>query len=444
MASSIPNTREKSTPNSAAEALNKIIKEEGKSHYQLLSHIGRMAFFPKKGILAQAAEAKGKSINATIGMSVEDNGAPMHLSSMFEGTKLSAQEIYPYASSYGKPELRSEWQKQIFRKNPSLKTTISLPVMTAGLTHGLSIVGKMFLEEGDEVILSKEFWGNYRLVFEQSYGAHLKSFNTFKNHSFDLESFQQTINEQKSSKKVVLLNFPNNPTGYTPTEEEIEEISSILKESANQGNNILVICDDAYFGLVFKEGIYKESIFAKLANLHQNILAIKIDGSTKEDYNWGSRVAAITYGGKGLTQDGYTALAEKTAGLVRGNLSNIPHISQSALLHALQAPSYQEEKNIMFTTLKSRFDEVIRVLDKNSELYEKYFTTLPFNSGYFMCLKVNEGMDAEKIRKTLLEKYDTGLIAIGNLLRIAFSSVPKNDLERLFENIYKASQDSSS
>ena len=85
---------------------------------------------------------------------------------------------------------------------------------------------------------------------------------------------------------------------------------------------------------------------------------------------------------------------------------------------------------------KERFEKVNEVLETHKE-YEEYFKPLPFNSGYFMCIKL-KGLDAESIRKKLLEKYDTGTIAIGDILRIAFSAVKKDLIPELFDNIYKA------
>ena len=49
-----------------------------------------------------------------------------------------------------------------------------------------------------------------------------------------------------------------------------------------------------------------------LAQAHQNILAIKIDGATKEEFVWGLRVGFITYGVKGGTKALYDALEQKT------------------------------------------------------------------------------------------------------------------------------------
>ena len=55
--------------------------------------------------------------------------------------------------------------------------------------------------------------------------------------------------------------------------------------------------------------------------------------------------------------------------------------------------------------------------------YANYWEPYPFNSGYFMCLKL-KGLDAETFRKHLLEKYGVGVIADGEGdIRVAFSAV---------------------
>jgi hypothetical protein len=65
---------------------------------------------------------------------------------------------------------------------------------------------------------------------------------------------------------------------------------------------------------------------------------------------------------------------------------------------------------------------------------------MPFNSGYFMCVRP-KGVDAETVRRHLIEKYSTGTIVLSGLLRIAFSTVPKVKLATLFANIASAIKD---
>jgi len=66
-----------------------------------------------------------------------------------------------------------------------------------------------------------------------------------------------------------------------------------IKEVAEAGCNIVAITDDAYFGLFYEDSL-KESLFGKLANLHPRILAVKLDGATKEEFVWGFRTGFIT------------------------------------------------------------------------------------------------------------------------------------------------------
>ena len=137
----------------------------------------------------------------------------------------------------------------------------------------------------------------------------------------------------------------------------------------------------------------------------------------------------------------YNALADKTSGAVRGSISNASHLSQSLILKSLNDPDYSGQKQEKYNTLKKRYGKVKEILEKHPE-YKEFFEALPFNSGYFMCLELKD-LDAEKVRQRLLKDYNTGLIAMGKLLRVAFSSTPYPLLEELFENTYKACREIS-
>ncbi|MBR3669716.1 MAG: aminotransferase class I/II-fold pyridoxal phosphate-dependent enzyme, partial [Fibrobacter sp.] len=298
----------------------------------------------------------------------------------------------------------------------------------------ISCAGYLFLDPGDEVIIPDLYWDNYELVFENSCGAKIKTFNTFKDGGFDTEALRQALAESKSDKKVVLLNFPNNPTGYTATEKEAVEIAKILTECAAAGNKVVALLDDAYFGLVYEEGVTKESIFTKIVDAHENLLAVKLDGPTKEDYVWGFRVGFMSFGFKGATAAQLKALEDKAAGTVRGNISNAPSISQKILLAAFQSEEYLQQKQEKYETLKKRFDIIKNELAAHPE-YKDAFEPMPCNSGYFMCIKP-KGVDAEELRQKLIKDYSTGTIMLSGLIRVAFSAVPTDKLGKLFENIY--------
>jgi aspartate/methionine/tyrosine aminotransferase len=425
--------------NPQAEKLNQIIADCNPAVLELLSEKGKKIFFPSKGLVRQGLDASTKKINASIGMAMEDDGSPLRLKAIDSKLHMPPEEVFPYASSYGKSELRDIWWKIIREKNPSLKEhPITRPVVTNALTHGLSISGYLFVNEGDEIIMPDLFWGNYKLLFENGYGGKLSHFPLFEGENFNLAGLEEKLNGA-GDKKILLLNFPNNPTGYTPTEEEVRSIVKLVNTAAQKGKKIVIITDDAYFGLVYEPGIYRESIFAPMAALHENVLAVKVDGATKEDYAWGFRVGFISFSNKLLNHEMAKALEDKAAGAVRGNVSNCAHLSQSLLHAAYKSPDYKEDKERKFALLKKRYNRVKEVLSdsySNSDLFQ----IVPNNSGYFMCLKLKD-IDAEEVRQTLLRNYDTGVMAIGDMIRVAYSSLPTDQISQLFENIKNACED---
>jgi aspartate/methionine/tyrosine aminotransferase len=424
-----------------AQELNSTIQKQHPSLFDLLSERGKKIFFPFGGILGQTAAAKGKKYNATIGIALENDGTPMRLPSMDAHIDLDPKDVYPYASSFGKQELREKWREMLYIKNPSLRAEVSMPVVANGLTHALSVVVYTLLDAGQTMLLPSLYWGNYNLMFSHVYGVEFQTFNTFKDDTFDVEAFRESLS-QGTGKKIVLLNFPNNPAGYTPTKEEVEQIVSALKERAEAGDTLAVILDDAYFGLVYEEGLYAESLFSLLADLHERIIAIKVDGATKEDYAWGHRVGFVTFASKGMTADVQEAYEAKLAGVVRATLSNVPHLSQSLLVSAYQEQQYGNEKDEKYAVLKERYLKVKEIL--SDPKFADVFRPLPFNSGYFMCVELVDGLDAEEIRKKLLEEYSTGVVAIGNKFRIAYSSLPTEHIAPFFENLFLACSSSFS
>lgn len=420
--------------NPLAESLNAELSANNCRVFNMLSQQGKAIFFPSKGILGQGAEAKGAEINATIGTALEDDGSPLTLPCVQSALNLP-KSSFLYSPSFGDPNLRAAWKEQIIRKNPSIQgKKFSSPVVTAALTHAISCAAYLFLDEGDEVILPDLYWDNYELVFENGKNAKLRTFNTFKNGGFDTKALRNAL--QGNGKKVLLLNFPNNPTGYTATEQEAEEIANILKETAEKGTPVVALLDDAYFGLVYEDGVYTESLFAKLADASENLLAVKLDGPTKEDYVWGFRVGFMSFAWKNASDAQLKAMEAKAAGVVRGNISNAPSISQKILLAAYQSENYLAEKQEKYNTLKKRYDCILEVF-KNHPEYKETFEPMPFNSGYFMCIRPI-GVEAETLRRKLIEDYSTGVIVLSGLVRLAFSSVPTEKIPLLFENIYQA------
>ena len=417
--------------NKLAIGLNKALG----SAAEFLSKAGKRMYFPYGGILGQSGEAKGCEINATIGMAFEEDGSPLVMKCFGDNLKLD-KKAFLYAGSFGLPKLREQWKEMEFKKNPSLKgVKFSNPVVTNALTHGIRIVAELFADTADELVCPDLFWDNYELIFQDAVGCKVRHFNTFKKGAFDAEAMKKAL-LAPGQKKILILNFPNNPTGYTATIEDAKKIVAAVKAAAKAGKKIVIVCDDAYFGLVYEKGIHGESLFAEFATLDKNVLAVKLDGTTKEDYVWGLRLGFISFAFKGATDEQLKALEAKAAGNVRSCISNSSSIGQHLAIAAFADKGYAKQKKEKYAVLKARYLEIRKILKAHPE-YAKNFEAMPFNSGYFMCVKPI-GVDAEKVRKQLIAKYSTGTIVLSGLIRLAFSTIPKAKLAKLFANVNAA------
>ncbi|HUL59032.1 MAG TPA: aminotransferase class I/II-fold pyridoxal phosphate-dependent enzyme [Anaeromyxobacteraceae bacterium] len=424
-----------------AQAANDALAKDCPNVLGLLSARGKRFFFPAKGILAQAGEAKqkAKTANATIGIATE-NGAPMHLACIhkyYQG--LTPGEIYDYAPSYGKPDLRTAWAKKQRAETPSLgDQPTSNPVVTNALTHGLGLVGDLFLDPGDAVLTSDLLWENYNLNWETRLEARFEYFPFFddKLTRFNLPGFTAALAKHRGRKLVVSLNFPNNPSGYTPTKAEADGIAKALTAEAEAGTKLVVCIDDAYYGMFFDDAIERESLFGRLARASNNLLAVKIDGATKEEFVWGLRVGFITFGVKNGTAAAYKALEDKTAGIIRAYVSNVSNPGQSIVLKALGDPDFRKQQAEKVAVLRGRA-AVVATECRKAE-YGDCWDVYPFNSGYFMCLRLKDA-DADAVRLRLLEDHGVGTIALGKReLRVAFSCLTESQIPTVFGCAAKA------
>lgn len=420
--------------NPLAQELNDALK--GTTPGELLSDVGTRLYFPK-GIIAQSAEAKklGKTANGTIGTTVVE-GKPIMLPSIKKYVPdLTSSELIGYAPTAGNPDLRAMWKESIIRKNPLLKNKkFSLPVVVPGLTAGISYLADLFLDETKPLVAADPSWDNYVLIAEARRNAKFVQFKMFKDGKFNIEGLKETMQKQAESGSVrILLNFPQNPSGYSPTSGEAKQLVSIVKEIAEKGAKVMVWCDDAYFGLNYEDNIEKQSLFAYLCDLHENVLAAKIDGPTKEDFAWGFRTGFITFGCKGLSDAQYEALVKKLMAAIRSSVSCAATPSQSLILKAASDGKLEEEKAEFRKILERRY-KLVRDFVSTHE--SKFIKPLPFNSGYFMSFDTMS-IDAEKLRQKLLNDRGIGTISIDvKTLRVAFSSLDEEKINIVYQAIY--------
>ncbi len=436
--------------------------------YKALSELGKRIYLPQ-GVFYWAGRAKKEAeIMGTLGSAFSyekdfieggtSKWVPCYLEDIKNYTKLNINEIVPYPKISGLEELKTIWKNWIIEKSLINKTIekerlnrlenyISTPVVTSGLTNGIFLCCSLLLNSGDYIISTNKRWGNYDNIIENLLGAKIKSFEFFINSKFNVQGLKDAIYEvSKIQEKIVLiLGFPNNPTGYIPKKEELEEIINVLRLSQKDiSKPIIVLVDDAYEPYIYSNNVINRSIFYELHDLEEDIIPIKIDGITKEFLIYGGRIGFVTIGLKPNWVKSEeeldilkTEINNKLSGLIRATISNSNHFYQSLIINLFKDVGIDgliKKRDKVKALLKARYEKINAELRKikNSDI-----SVDPNAGGFFVFVNLNpKKFRANDFADHLLKKYKVGVIPIEkpnnniNGIRIAYCSI---DLTQITE-----------
>lgn len=415
--------------------LNRDLERDQPAVWALLSELGREAIYPPD-IPHQAAEAKGVLFNATIGQITDGAGSILSLPAIAEqltalGGDLNAALLYSPVP--GNEVLRRLWRER--HRPATAESPSSLPLVVAGLSHGLSLLADLFCEPGRALVVPAPFWGNYRQIFGLRRGARLLPADVYAGGGFAADRLVAPLAQLPSGEPaVVLLNLPSNPVGYSPTESEREGLVEALTAAADR-RPLLVVCDDAYAGLVYEAGIPVDSVFWDLAGRHPNLVPVKVDGCTKELVLFGGRVAFVSFAFAAEAPVS-VALESKAMCLSRATIGSPVALSQELVVAALGHRDLEAQIAEVRRVLAGRYTALRRSLEHADQ---DLLRPLPFNSGCFALLELAQGVEPDALRRRLLERHDTGVVALApRYLRIAYCSVSEPAIPELVLRVEKA------
>lgn len=429
--------------------------------YDILSDEAKSIVLPQ-GIFYWSGRAKKEAeIDATIGSAQgkkssflpdgDDSTCTFYLPTVMNKLKgLKSEQIVPYAPINGNPKFRTAWRNWIIKKlqphysfDPSL---IGTPITVPGVTAALSYLARVFVSPGQTILCHDKKWENYLLVFSGAQKLNVRSAKLFKSGSLDIADLAANIRDiAKTQNPVVVLNFPNNPTGFMPSHEDAKLLrEEIVKIADETGRKITILFDDAYDGFVYDPAAAPISIFGHFVGAHPNIVAIKCDGASKEFFLYGSRVASITIGMHPEWGDPAEIQKEfdnKIGAFIRGTISNSSLAFQQAVAAAIDddVDACNAERDKITAILTERWSKLKNALDSANL---PGATPDPFNAGFFGFLNLEK--PAEKVADYLLSKYKLGVIPLAepdvnvNGIRIAFCSVEAEKIDEAVDRIAKA------
>lgn len=220
-----------------------------------------------------------------------------------------------YTDPRGILELR-EAIAQKLRKENKVDAAPENIVVSHGAKHALFNVFAALCEKGDEVIIPAPYWVSFSEMVKlcEATPVILAS----KNLKFSPEELQEKVSGKT---KLLVLNYPNNPSGVIYTRNELEKIAQVAVE-----NNFFVISDEIY-----EKFIYTGEPFTSFASLGKEIadLTITVNGVSKTYAMTGWRI-------------GYLCARKEITDAIsacQGNASGNPNsIAQKAALEAITGP----------------------------------------------------------------------------------------------------------
>lgn len=149
-----------------------------------------------------------------------------------------------YTSNSGLMDLRIEISRYLERRFGLNYDAEKEIIVTVGGSEGIDLAFRVMLNPGDEVIIPEPCYVSYVPCVTLADGVPV-TINLKEENDFKLTK-EQLLSAITPRTKILVLAFPNNPTGAVMTKEELEEIAEVVKEK-----DIFVVSDEIYAELSY-------------------------------------------------------------------------------------------------------------------------------------------------------------------------------------------------
>ena len=316
----------------------------------------------------------------SLGVGEPDFETPWHIRE--EGIYALEKGRTFYTSNSGLKTLREEISNYISRTqkinyNPSTEILV-----TVGGSEAIDIGLRAVINRGDEVIIPQPSYVSYEpcalLAGAKPVIINLKAENEFR---LTAEELEKSITEKT---KLLILPYPNNPTGAIMEKKDLEEISEVIKK-----HDILVMSDEIYSELTYKA---KHVSIASIAGMQER--TILINGFSKAYAMTGWRLGYVC---------APEPIIKQMTKIHQFAIMCAPTTSQYAAIEALK--NGEEDVNMMRQSYNQRRRFLLkRFSEMNIECFE------PYGAFYvFPCIK-EFGLTSEEFALKFLEEEQVAVV----------------------------------
>ncbi len=178
----------------------------------------------------------------SLGIGEPDFVTPWHIRDA--ATRALDGGMTSYTSNMGLFSLRQAISAYIEKKTGIGYSPEGGVLITVGVSEGLDLAIRALIEPGDEVLYHEPSYVSYNPIVQLAYGRPV-AIQTKKENGFRLKRAELDA-AVTSKSKVLLLNYPNNPTGAALSQKEVEDIAAFAIE-----HDLIVLSDEIYDELTY-------------------------------------------------------------------------------------------------------------------------------------------------------------------------------------------------
>lgn len=355
-------------------------------------------------------------VDATIGSLYDEAGNLVAYQSFFEHYNQIDNKIKAkYAASFtGNDSFRKQAVQWVFDQHASAlhKKVIATP----GGSGAVSTAFNTILDQNETVILPEIAWGSYKLMAQQ-HCLNTAVYSMFEQDHFNLSSFKEVCTNvmDKQKKLLVVINDPcHNPTGYTMSHEEWDEVIQFLNECSKTGP-VVILNDIAYMDYSYNLDQVR-SYFDCFDALSEQVMLIVAFSISKTCTSYGLRCGAAILCGKDEKQVREVEIVfEKAA---RATWSNIPNAAMDNFTWVTteNKDNFLAEKQPYIELMKQRSDIFLK------EAKECNLPVYPYKEGFFITLQIENKLKQQFHEALMKEHIYT--VQVNKGIRVAICSLP--------------------
>jgi len=294
-----------------------------------------------------------------------------------EAQKAILEGFTKYTPSTGIPQLKKAIAAKLQEEN-KLEVCENNIIVTSGAKYAVFVAIFTLADIGDEIIVPSPYWVSYPEMIKLT-GTKAVFLPTDESNKFKInpKSLEKAITPKT---KVLILNYPSNPTGAVYSANELKEICDLVRK-----NNIFVISDEIYEALIYDGG--QHISFASLPGAEK--CTVTINGFSKTFSMTGWRV-------------GYLAAPEEiitaASKIIDHTTSCASSVSQRAALAALRDKDWKKEIRVKFEQRRNLLWEGLSSCDKLKPIK-------PEGAFYMFCDIRPTGLTSSEFSTKLLQEH---------------------------------------